>query len=150
MKSSRHRTHIVVAFCLLACLLLLGPAQADSTVNKSIRIADGQAVGSSLSSVNGGITVGSKAEVAGSAETVNGSISIRDGASIRGLETVNGSIRVANDVIVDGNVESVNGGISTQNGTRIYGWVEDGQRPVGAFRNHGQRLHVDAKRLDLP
>ncbi len=124
MKFTHHKTPVAVTLCLLGCLLLLGPAQADSTVNKSIRIADGQEVGSSLSSVNGGITVGAKAAVDGSAETVNGSISIRDGATIRGLETVNGSIRVANEVIVDGNVESVNGGISTQEGTRIYGWIE--------------------------
>ena len=64
----------------LLILLMAVPAFA-ATVNKSIRIADGEESGGATS-VNGSITVGDNAVVTGGLTTVNGKIIVDSGASI--------------------------------------------------------------------
>jgi len=92
---------------LLSALLLVGAAEAS--VNKSIRIGDGEQTGDQ-STVNGSITVGSSAIVDGTLETVNGSIRIDDNSRFQSASTVNGSIRIGAGAMTD-SVSSVNGTI---------------------------------------
>jgi len=84
-------------------------AGCDVSVNKSIRIEDGQEVHKSLSSVNGSIKIGSDCEVHGNAKTVNGSIRVGDGSKVEDLSTVNGRVEIGDKVSVDGSMKTVNG-----------------------------------------
>ena len=108
----------------IAALSLLLSLPSQATINKSIRIDEGETVNRNLGSVNGSIRIGRNATVKGHAETVNGAITIRDGASVRGAETVNGAIRIGTEASLDGDVETVNGAIKAGSGTRIEGDVE--------------------------
>ncbi len=126
---------------LAATLVLSGTLFATSfdamaSVNKSIRIGDGEQTGS-LSSVNGSITVGNSAIVDGEVETTNGSISIGDnvrfqtaettngririgsGAMTNSIDTVNGQISVGENASIQGSVETVNGGIHLSRGSTV-------------------------------
>jgi len=128
--------HFLAPFAAgLMALLLIAPAHGFS-LNKSIKIADGNETGGQ-SSVNGSITVGEGAVIDGSLETVNGSIRVDENVSLEDAETVNGtirigsgsstedvssvngSIRIGENVTVDGEIEVVNGKISLDNGTRV-------------------------------
>ncbi len=126
----------------LAGLLALSMAANADTINKSIRIGDGES-SDGASSVNGSITVGSGATVTGEVETVNGtirigssaivgqvstvngSLRIGDGVQTQDLETVNGGIRVGGNSTVDGVIEAVNGKISVGTASVINGHVEN-------------------------
>lgn len=110
--------HLVISVFLLA-----SAAFAESSVNKSIHVDEGETVDHGLSSVNGGITVGSRAELLRSADTVNGGISIDDDARTRDLTTVNGSVRVGDRVTVDGDLRSVNGTVKSGQETVVTGTV---------------------------
>jgi len=97
---------------------------AGASVNKSIRVDDGETADRELSSVNGSITVGSRAELQRSAETVNGGISVGDDSKTRDLVAVNGGIRVGDRVSVDGDLRSVNGAVEGGEKTVVTGRVE--------------------------
>jgi len=73
---ARIATKTVFTIGLLA-LLMAVPAFGAS-INKSVRIADGEESGGT-SSVNGSITVGERAVVTGGLNTVNGSIRVDEG-----------------------------------------------------------------------
>lgn len=107
---------------LLAGLTLVLVAGCDAGVNRSFRVADGDA-SRGMTTVNGNIRVGRDAEVDGDSRTVNGRITVEDGSRVGGLATVNGSIRVAEHVEVDGDLESVNGAIECGRGTTVDGDV---------------------------
>lgn len=113
-----------LAYIVASLFLLVSASFAESSVNKSIRVDDGETVERGLSSVNGSITVGSRAELQRSTETVNGSISVDDEARTRDLTTVNGSVRVRARVTVDGDLRSVNGTLESGEGTVVTGTVE--------------------------
>ncbi|MEM1182028.1 MAG: hypothetical protein AAGM22_27015 [Acidobacteriota bacterium] len=112
---------LLTALSIAAVLATVG---CDASINKSIRVDDGESVSGSLTSVNGSITVGSQAKVKGNAQTVNGSIRVGDGTAIGDVSTVNGSIRVNDQVQVSGSLESVNGAIETGAGTSVGGDVQ--------------------------
>ena len=134
------KTATMIAAASLAFLVAL-PASA-ATVNKSIKIGDGEETGGATS-VNGSITVGSDATVNGGVKTVNGKIRVDDRSSIRNATTVNGSIRLGDDVKtrevttvngsitagkscdVDGGIEAVNGSIELGEGTVVADNVEN-------------------------
>ena len=132
--------------CLFTCLFLLASvAVAKSSVNKSIRVDDGETVDSGLSSVNGAITVGSRAELQRSAETVNGGISVDDDSKTRDLSTVNGSVRVAQRVTVDGDLSSINGTVESGEGTVVTGTVETVN---GTIELLGTTVHEDLRTIN--
>lgn len=134
----------VIAFATTACVLVVddelvhaaddrvgahhrlhfgnGTADDHSSVNRTIRIADGARVGA-LSSVNGSIRIGRDATVR-SIESVNGMVRADDGLRVHGsIESVNGSVVLARGAEVGGSVESINGRIALS-GARIGGRVE--------------------------
>jgi hypothetical protein len=124
----------------LTALLIAVPAQAS--LNKSIKIGDGES-SDGESSVNGSITIGEGATVSGDVTTVNGKIRIEAGAVVgdagtvngglriadrvqaNSLSTVNGSIRVGKDAVVDGEITAVNGGIAVEGGSKVANDVEN-------------------------
>ncbi|MEM6796997.1 MAG: polymer-forming cytoskeletal protein [Acidobacteriota bacterium] len=113
------------SFGLAILLLMTGfGVGCDASVNKSIRIEEGEKVQGGLTSVNGNVTVGADAEVDGGVKTVNGRIKVRDRVAIRDLVTVNGSIDVDEAAKIDGDVTSVNGSIQVEAGVTIDGKVE--------------------------
>ena len=124
------------AFTVGLLVLLMSLPALGASINKSIKIGDGEEAGGA-SSVNGSITVGDDATVTGNLKTVNGSIRVDSGASIEkastvngglrladnvrteSLTTVNGSINVGEDGVVDGEVNAVNGRIAIGSGTKV-------------------------------
>ena len=126
----------------LGALLMLAVGAQAGTINKSIKIADGETA-KGASSVNGSVTVGADATVTGDVETVNGSIRIAssakvedvstvngsvkigDGIEARDLSTVNGSIRVGANGNVDGGIEAVNGRITLGDKTSVRRGIEN-------------------------
>lgn len=114
-----------VLFCLSTLVLVLASAAlAGGSVNKSIRVGDGETADRALSSVNGSITVGSRAELSGSAETVNGGISVGDDSRTWDLTSVNGRVRIGARVTVDGDLSSVNGSVDSGEESVVTGRVE--------------------------
>lgn len=105
---------LALATALVAC---------NTSVNSSLRLADGEVSEGGLSTVNGSIDVGDGCEVGGTCRTVNGSIEIGDESRVKALQTVNGSVRVGRDVTVDGDVESVNGRVLIDLGSAVSGEV---------------------------
>lgn len=131
-------TKAVFSIGLLA-LLMAVPAFGAS-INKSVRIADGEESGGATS-VNGSITVGNDAVVTGGLRTVNGSISVGSGSTIENAKTVNGTLRMADGVeaghlgtvngavkigkkvSVDGDISAVNGSISLEQAAVVTGEI---------------------------
>lgn len=113
----------VLTLVAFAVLLLAGVATSHATVNKSIRIDDGETVNRDLSSVNGSIRVGDQADVRGEVSTVNGRISLGDDCRTEELSTVNGSVTIGRRGVVDGDMEAVNGSLRADDGTSIRGNV---------------------------
>jgi hypothetical protein len=124
------------AFTVGLLVLLMSLPAFGASINKSIKIGDGEEAGGATS-VNGSITVGDDATVTGNLKTVNGSIRVDSGASIEKASTVNGGLRLADGVraeslstvngsinvgeqgVIDGEVNAVNGRISIGNGTSV-------------------------------
>jgi len=104
--------------------VLASASFAGASVNKSIRVDDGETADHELNSVNGSITVGSRAELQRSAETVNGGIRVGDDSRTRDLVSVNGGIRVGDRVTVDGDLRSVNGSVEAGGETVVTGRLE--------------------------
>lgn len=92
----------------------------DASVNRSIRLRDGEHSGGQTS-VNGSIYVGARCRVDGDCRTVNGSIQVGDDSQVGGLDTVNGRITLAARVEVDGSASTVNGSIHSGSGSKIHG-----------------------------
>jgi DUF4097 and DUF4098 domain-containing protein YvlB len=106
-----------------AVLLLAGAIGAQASVNKSIRVDDGETIHRDLSSVNGSIRAGDQADIRGEVSTVNGRIALGDDCQTRELSTVNGSITIGRRGNVDGDMEAVNGSLRADAGTTIRGNV---------------------------
>ena len=146
-------TKTVFTIGLLA-LLMAVPAFGAS-INKSIRIGDGEESGGSTS-VNGSITVGDDAVVTGGLRTVNGSISVGRGSTIRNAKTVNGTLRMAdgvetgdlgtvNGAVMIGEKVSVDGSISAVNGSIT---VEPAARVTGEIGNVNGRITIEGAQVD--
>ena len=128
---------VILVFFLVLSLFIFLPAR--STVNRSIRVDNGESIRDNLSTVNGGIHIGRQCRISGSARTVNGGIRVGDGSSVHALKTVNGRIRMGKDVRISGRVHTVNGGIHAGRGCEIRGSVStvnggidlEGTRVVG-------------------
>lgn len=103
---------------VLAVFCLAVPS-AQATVNKSIRIADGEHINNNLKSVNGSITIGEECVIRGKSSTVNGSIRVGRSSEVRTLSTVNGRITVRKNTTVDGRISTVNGSISCESGVEV-------------------------------
>jgi hypothetical protein len=102
-------------------ILLMAVPALGATVNKSIKIGDGEESGGATS-VNGSITVGENAVVTGRLNTVNGKIIVDSGASIESANTVNGRVSVGNDVAAE-DLSTVNGSITVGENTNVNGDV---------------------------
>jgi hypothetical protein len=124
------KTATMIAAASLALLVAL-PAAAG-TVNKSIKIGDGEETGGQTS-VNGSISIGSDATVNGGVKTVNGKIRVDDRSSIRNATTVNGSIRLGDSVKAH-EITTVNGSITAGKNCDISGGIEavNGSIELGA------------------
>ena len=125
-----------------AISLLFVATSACASVNKSVRIDDGEQ-SSGASSVNGKITVGDSAVVTGSLTTVNGGIRIGSYSQVEDASTVNGSLKLGAQVTgrdmtsvngsismkagakIDGEVSVVNGGISVDEGSSVSGEISN-------------------------
>ena len=104
-------------FTIGLLILLMSVPALGASINKSIKIGDGEESGGATS-VNGSITVGENAVVTGGLTTVNGTIRIDSGASIEGAKTVNGDIRVSDNVTAE-DLTTVNGSITLGEKTRV-------------------------------
>jgi hypothetical protein len=111
--------HVVLLVLALSFVFFAG---CDMSVNRSIRVGDGDSAGR-LTSVNGSIHVGARCRVEGECQTVNGSIHVGEASRVRGLDTVNGRIELAAGVDVDGDAATVNGSVLGGAGSKIHGNV---------------------------
>ncbi len=109
------------AFTIGLLVLLMSVPAYGASINKSIKIADGEERGGATS-VNGSITVGSDAVVTGGLKTVNGSIRVDSGSEIKSAKTVNGSVKMASDVRT-GDLSTVNGAVAIGENTAVKGDV---------------------------
>jgi hypothetical protein len=164
---------LAVALASIAVPLHAKSPADHSHVNKSIRIADGEAAGElatvngsisigtrarakSANTVNGSVRVGAGAEV-GSIDTVNGSITLDEGARAGSVSATNGSIKLGANARVDGDVEAVNGSITIGRGAEVgrnVGNVNGSIRVTGARvggelrTTSGNVTLVDAARIE--
>ena len=100
-------------------ILLMAVPALGATVNKSIKIGDGEESGGATS-VKGSITVGDNAVVTGALTTVNGKIIVDNGASIERAKTVNGGLRLSDNVKAE-DLTTVNGSMTVGENTSIDG-----------------------------
>lgn len=107
------------AFTVGLLILLMSVPALGASINKSIKIADGEE-SRGATSVNGSITVGDNAVVTGGLTTVNGKIIVDSGASVEDAKTVNGDIRVAGNVKTE-DLTTVNGSIGVGENTSVDG-----------------------------
>ena len=91
----------------IALLTIWALAACDVSVNRSIRVADGESVEGDRITVNGRIRIGSGAEVRGDCQTVNGRITVGDDSRVGSLSTVNGRIMLGQNVTVEGDLATV-------------------------------------------
>lgn len=77
-------------------------SHGGSTVNRSIRVAEGT-------------------KMTGDASSVNGSIRIEAHCTAQKLSTVNGSVRIGAECLIQGDVSTVNGRVVCGDGTRVQG-----------------------------
>lgn len=134
-----------LVYLVICVFLLISAPFAGATVNKSIRIGDGETVERGLSSVNGSINVGASADLLRSAETVNGSINIDEDAKTRDLSSVNGTVRVGARVTVDGDLSSVNGTIRGGDNSVVTGDVETVN---GSIKLNGTTVHKNLRTIN--
>jgi len=113
----------LVKFILLSGLVLFLLTGCDATLNRTIRIKDGEKVGHSLNSVNGSVIIGSDCVVRGSCRSVNGRVEIGSNSEVDDLQSVNGRIRVASHAEINGDIESVNGSVTCAAGVKIRGRI---------------------------
>ncbi|MBN1561173.1 hypothetical protein JW998_13045 [candidate division KSB1 bacterium] len=109
---------------VLVFLMLAFSVSAKTTVNKSIRIDEGERHAGGCTSVNGSIVVEQGAEVTGGCKTVNGSIKIARDCTVARLQSVNGSIRVGEKTEIRSGIDTVNGSIHCEEGVHINGSIE--------------------------
>ncbi len=129
---------------LVPVLLLLVACDGRGSVNRSLRLEDGQKLSEGLHSVNGSILVGSDCRVGGSCRTVNGSIEIGGGSTVQALKTVNGSIEVGPGSRVYGDIETVNGSVSLARDVK----AGDVDTVNGDIELSGARLDGDIRTLN--
>jgi DUF4097 and DUF4098 domain-containing protein YvlB len=120
-----------------------------STVNGSIKIADGGAV-ATADTVNGSIDLGAQAK-ADELHTVNGAITLGDGASVaRSITAVNGKLTLHSGSDVGGGVSNVNGQISLQS-AHVGGLIKtvSGNIDIGANSHADGGLLVEKENTDV-
>jgi len=108
-------------FCLIIITVFF--SNCNVSVNRSIRIDDGETVRKSLNSVNGSITIGKDCVIKGECRSVNGRIEIGSNSKVEDLNTVNNRISVGNSVAVRGDIYSVNGSVKCRSGVEVRGDV---------------------------
>jgi DUF4097 and DUF4098 domain-containing protein YvlB len=109
---------------VLSSLMLVFAVSAKTTVNKSIRIDEGERHAGGCTSVNGSIVVEQGAEVTGGCKTVNGSIKIARDCAVARVQSVNGSVRIGEKTEIKSDIETVNGSIHCEKGVYIDGNIE--------------------------
>jgi len=100
-------------------LLLLTGCLGEVSVNRSLRMRDGEQSRHGLTSVNGNIRVGEECRIGGPCQSVNGHITIGHSTEVADVHTVNGAVDLGREVLVDGDLGTVNGSIECAEGT----WV---------------------------
>lgn len=135
--------------------LLMAVPAFGASVNKSVRIGDGEEAGGAMT-VNGSVTVGSDAVVTGGLRTVNGSIRVGSGSTIENAKTVNGSLTMAdgveagdlgtvNGAVKVGEKSSVDGDVSAVNGSIT---LEKSVVVTGEVGNVNGRISVDGAKVE--
>lgn len=107
-------------FCIL---LLASTAACNFSVNRTVRIEDGESHRGSINTVNGAIIIGDRCEVRGNCRSVNGRITVGRKSQVQELQTVNGAIRIDKEVTVGRDVDSVNGSITCESGVNVAGSI---------------------------
>jgi DUF4097 and DUF4098 domain-containing protein YvlB len=108
---------------LLFVVLAISSLNCNLSVNKTLRIDDGERVRNSLNTVNGSIIIGEDCDVRGDCRTVNGRIEVGRNSKVRDLEIVNGGIRIDRNVEIKGNLSSINGKVDCSRGVRVNGEI---------------------------
>jgi len=104
----------VFSFFLINC---------NVSVNKTIRIDDGETVRRSLNSVNGNVIIGDDCVIRDDCRSVNGRVEIGRNSETRDLESVNGQVEIAKNVKINGDVSCINGSVTCDNGVKIDGEI---------------------------
>lgn len=125
MRESSSKKTARPMLAALAATLLIVLAFSGCSVNRSIRVGDGETIDHSLSTVNGSIVVGARCKVQGRCRTVNGSIDVGSESEVRDIATVNGSVETGDDVTVNGDLGTVNGSIECGAGTQVDGDISN-------------------------
>ncbi|UCF64266.1 MAG: hypothetical protein JSW33_00115 [bacterium] len=109
------------AFWSVAIIILYFSACDSSSINKSIRIKDGEKVNRAISSVNGNIRIGNNCQISGDCRTVNGVIEVGQNSIVEDLQTVNGRVEVASNATVQDDISVVNGRVYIGKGASVRG-----------------------------
>jgi len=100
-------------------LLLLTGCLGEVSVNRSLRVRDGEHLHHGLTTVNGSIRVGEACRIGGPCRSVNGHIDIGRSSEVADVHTVNGAIDIGREVEVNGDLGAVNGSVECAEGTRV-------------------------------
>ncbi len=112
-----------IKFALAILIVSLVFSGCNVSVNRTIRIADGETVEHGPKTVNGSIFIGNHCKILGASSTVNGKISVGDNCRVEDLETVNSGISIGKGTVVEGNVSTVNGSITCSGEVSIDGKI---------------------------
>ena len=108
-------------------------------INDSVKIRDGEKLGSGRTAVNGNVFVGSDCEVRGTLRAVNGTVRIGSGSVVGSLQAVNGGIGMEENVKVRGSVRAVNGPVMSEEGVEVEGAITAANGSVELYRTHAGR-----------
>ncbi|NIR48755.1 hypothetical protein GWO43_09990 [candidate division KSB1 bacterium] len=111
------KRRIYVAGLVSSVLLML--TSCNLSINKTVRVRDGETRNSGINTVNGGIIIGDNCEVRGDCHSVNGKIDVGRNSKVEELQTVNGGIRIDEGSMVYGSLESVNGSVTCDAGVTV-------------------------------
>jgi len=112
------KTLVVLNFVFL---IYFNSACESTTVNKPLRIKDGEKVSGDISSVNGSIRIGKDCQISGDCRTVNGTIDIGQNSVVDEIQTVNGRIRIDENALINDDVSVVNGEVDVDKGASVKG-----------------------------
>lgn len=113
-----------ISFLLGILLIIISVMTAcNVSVNKTVKIRDGEKRDSNINTVNGSIIIGENCDIRGKCRTVNGHIEVGSDSRVKELQTINGSIRIDSNTIVKNDVETINGSVTCESGVKISGSI---------------------------
>ncbi len=103
----------------------------DMSINKSIRVKNGDKQRHDCITINGNIKVGDNSKVMGSCRTVNGNIYVGTNSTVKKLQTVNGNISIDKDTKIFSNIQSVNGSVTCASNVFVRRNIQTINGPIG-------------------